>query len=118
MTTKTVAALLVLTALANAGANSASAEGLGFPDGSVYGPGYQGTRPPAPEGGYIGLDGYRNGGGYGNGGAAGNGDTNAPGNGNGSGGWYGISSGHTGCPLFRQRVLTPDGERIQMVPVC
>jgi hypothetical protein len=118
MATTKIAALLVLTALANAGANSASAQGLGFPDGSVYGPSYNGTRPPAPGGGYIGPDGYGNGGGYGSGGAAGNDDTNAPGNGNGSGSWYGISPAHTGCPLFRQRVLTPDGERIQMVPVC
>jgi hypothetical protein len=32
--------------------------------------------------------------------------------------WYGISSGYDPCPLFRQRVRTPDGWRVRMVPVC
>ena len=40
------------------------------------------------------------------------------GNDNGSADWYGISSGHDGCPLFRQRVMTRDGWRVRMVPIC
>lgn len=32
--------------------------------------------------------------------------------------WYGISSGYDPCPLFRQRVKTPNGWRVAMVPVC
>ena len=32
--------------------------------------------------------------------------------------WYGISSGYDECPLFRQRVMTRDGWRVRMVPIC
>jgi hypothetical protein len=64
----------------------------------------------APPAGYGVVGGYGSVGGYGYA------DNN--GSGNGTGDWYGISSGHDGCPLFRKRVMTPDGWRVQMVPVC
>ena len=65
-------------------------------------------------GGYGNGDGYGygNGGGYGNRGGYGNGGDK------GYGDWYGISSGHKECPLFSKRVMTPDGWRVQMVPIC
>ena len=110
MTPKIIA--LILFALATVSANSASAQD-GFRGGGIYG--YRGTRPPVTVGGFVGLDGYGNGGAYGYGDANGPG---GPGNANGPSGWYGISPGHDGCPRFRQRVQTPDGERVQMVPVC
>jgi hypothetical protein len=56
----------------------------------------------------VGIDGYGNEGDYGNGGAIGNG----------YGDWYGISSGHDNCPVFRKRVLTPEGWQVQAVPIC
>jgi hypothetical protein len=65
-------------------------------------------------GGFIGIDGYGNGGGYGYDGGYGNGGAI----GNGYGDWYGISSGHEDCPRFRQRVRTPEGWQVQSVPVC
>jgi hypothetical protein len=114
MAQKTIATLLILSAFAIAGANSASAEDGGFhgrDGGGFHGRGHHGTRPPVTVGGFVGLDGYA--GGYGDGGGYGN--QGAPG---GYGDWYGISSGHDGCTLFRQRVMTPEGWRIQMVPVC
>jgi hypothetical protein len=115
MTPKTVATLLILSAFATSGANSASAQdsalaqgrgfrGDGFHDGSggFHGRGVHKRSSPIIVGGYgyAGNDGY----GYGYG--------------NGTGDWYGISSGHDGCPLFRKRVMTPDGWRVQMVPNC
>jgi hypothetical protein len=117
MTPKAVATLLVLSAFATAGANSASADDRGFWSGGFRGEdgrslhgggfdgrGHRGTRPPVITGEFLGVDGY--GGGYGGGYGKGFGD------------WYGISSGHNECPLFRKRVMTPDGWRVQMVPVC
>jgi hypothetical protein len=115
MTPKTIATFLILSAFATPGANSASAEGGGFRDGNFrHGRGYHRMRPPVTVGGFVGLDGYGNGGDYGNGVVGGNGNGNA----NGYGDWYGISSGHNDCLLFRQRVMTPDGWRVQMVPIC
>jgi hypothetical protein len=116
MAQKTVATLLILSAFAIAGANSASAEDGGFRGGGFHdggGGGFHGRSfhkrsSPVIVGGYVG--------GYGSVGSDGYADNN--GSGNGSGDWYGISSGHDGCPLFRQRVMTPKGWRIQMVPVC
>ena len=71
-------------------------------------------------GGFVGVDGY--GGGYGDGGAYGNGggsgNGSGYGNGKGFGDWYGISTVHNDCPLFRKRVMTPNGWQVQMVPVC
>ena len=105
MAQKTIATLLMLSAFAIAGANSASAEGGGFRgggfhdgSGGFHGRGFHKRSFPVVVGGY----GYADNNGFGNG----------------SGDWYGISSGHDGCPLFRKRVMTPDGWRVQMVPVC
>jgi hypothetical protein len=99
MMPNTVARLLVLSAFAIASA--ASAEG----GGGFRGRGVQ-TRTVD---GYV-LGGYPSdygtGAGYGIGG------------GNGYGDWYGISSGHQECPQFRRRVKTPDGWRVEIVPVC
>ena len=121
MRLRTVVTLLILSAFAAAGANSASAEngavgGHGFHrggDGSFHGRfrGQDfrrrgGDRDGVFVGGYGGLGGYGVSGGYGTGYGMGAGD------------WYGISSGHDECPLFRKRMMTPDGWRIQMVPVC
>jgi hypothetical protein len=116
MTPKAIAKLLILSALAALGATSASAEDGNFRNGRffLHGRSDHGTRPPVTVGGFVGVDGYGNGGGYGNEVIGGN----ENGNPNGYGDWYGISSGHNDCPHFRQRVLTPDGWRIQMVPVC
>ena len=111
----------MLSAFATAGANSASAQdsasaqgrsfrGDGFHDGSggFHGRGFHKRSYPVVVGGYVG--------GYGSVGNDGYADNN--GSGNGYGDWYGISSGHDGCPLFRQHVMTPKGWRIQMVPLC
>jgi hypothetical protein len=124
MTQIKAATLLILFALATAGANSALAEGAGVRDGgSFHGRGDGGAfrrghhwrRPPMVTGGFIGIDSYGNGGGYGYDGGYGNGG--AIGNGYG-GDWYGISSGHDDCPRFRKRVQTPQGWQVQTVPVC
>jgi hypothetical protein len=112
MTPKTIATLLIISAFATGCTDSASAEGGSFWDGSFHERGHHRTRPSVITGGVVGVDGYGgvDGGGYGNGGASGNGK--------GFGDWYGISSGHNDCPLFRKRVMTPDGWQVQMVPVC
>jgi len=111
MTLKTIATLLILSILAIGGANSASAQdsasaqGRDFRSGAFRGEGGGSFQ----DGGFDrrGLSGYGGlGGGYGYG------------NDNGYGDWYGISSGHNECPLFRQRVMTRDGWRVRMVPVC
>jgi hypothetical protein len=104
MTPKTIATLLILSAFATASTDPASAEGGSFRDGGFHGRGHHGTRPSVITGGFVGIDGY--GGGYGGG------------YGNGFGDWYGISTGHDNCPLFRKRVMTPNGWQVQMVPVC
>src|ERR1700704_3899980 len=110
MAQKTIATLLILSAFAIAGANSASAEGGGFRgggfhdgSGGFHGRGFHKRSPPVVVGGYVGGYGFMGGYGYGDD--------------NGYGDWYGISPGHDECPLFRQRVMTPEGWRIQMVPV-
>jgi hypothetical protein len=115
MIPRKVTTLLTLFAFATAGANSALAEGRGVRDplhgrgdSSLHRTGYHWKRPPVITGGFVGIDGYGSDGGYGNGGVTGNG----------YGDWYGISSGHNECTLFRQRVLTPQGWQVQMVPVC
>ena len=97
MTPKTIATLLILSAFAVAGAKSISAQGGDFRGGEFHG----------GDNGFAG--GYGSGGGYENGG--GNRDKRY-------GDWYGISSGHNECPLFRKGVMTPDGWRVQMVPIC
>ena len=94
VTAKTIARLLILSAFATAGANLASAQD--FRSRGFYG----------GDNGFVGGNGSGEGYGYGNGGDKGYGD------------WYGISSGHNECPLFRKGVMTPDGWRVQMVPIC
>ena len=114
MTPKTIATLLILSTFAIAGANSASAQGGDFSGSGFYG----------GDNGFVG--GYGNGSGYGIGGGYGYGSGYGNGAGYGNGGnrdkrygdWYGISSGHNECPLFRKGVMTPDGWRVQMVPIC
>jgi hypothetical protein len=115
MAQKTIATLLILSAFAIAGANSASAEGGGFRGGGFHegsggfhgrgfhGRGFHKRSSPLIVGGFV-VGGY----GY----------VDNNGSGNGTGDWYGISSGHDECPLFRKRVMTPDGWRVQMVPDC
>lgn len=125
MAPKTIATLLILFALGTAAATDASAQasgpasGNGFRGGGVQGGGggkFQGlgSRRKGFDGrgfhrrgfhgpGFVGfgiVDGY----GYGYDG--------------GSPDWYGISSGYDPCPLFRQRVKTPDGWSVRMIPVC
>jgi hypothetical protein len=120
MTPKAIATLLTLIASATAGENSASAQDRGFKgggllgrggsfhDGSFHGRGFHKRNSPVVVGGYIGD--------YGSVGNDGYGDNS--GYGNGYGDWYGISSGHDECPLFRQRVKTPNGWGVRMVPNC
>ena len=119
LSAKKVATLPILSALATAVVTLASAEDGGLRSGGFHGRNLH-KRGPIRNGVVVGgiiLDGY----GYG-GEANGPAGTNGPSNGAGSvneyGDWYGISSDHRECPLFRQRVLTPDGWQVQMVPVC
>jgi len=101
---------LALTQLARAYhvSASASAQGGDFRGGDFHGGdnGFMGGYGSGDGYGYGNGGGYGNRGGYGNGGDKGYGD------------WYGISSGHKECPLFRKGVMTPDGWRVQMVPIC
>lgn len=107
MISKIIAALLMLFALTTVSANLASAQGSfkrdgynGRGGGSVHGRSFHGHNSHRRGFGVYGLvDGY----GYDNSGSA---------------DWYGISSGYDPCPLFRQRVMTPDGWRVRMIPVC
>jgi hypothetical protein len=107
MRPKTIATLLILSAFATAGGNSASAQGGDFKGGgfhrggggSFHGRGFH-RRGVGVVGGYV----------YG--------DDNGYGGDDGYGDWYGISPGHDECPLFRRRVMTPDGWRVRMVPLC
>ena len=116
MTPKTIAALLTLIALATAGADSASAQGRGVTGGGSDGRGRDGFvggnfRRGGVDGGHgqdfqrRSIGGYAifDGSGYGS---------------NGYGDWYGISSGYDECPLFRQRVKTPNGWGIRVIPIC
>ena len=124
MAPKTIATLVILLAFATTGANLASAQGSSFGGSGFRGGGLQGGgggnfRGRSSDGkgfhgrgfdrrgfqgqGFVGfglVDGY--GYGYDNGYAD----------------WYGISSGHDECPLFRQRVMTRDGMRLRMIPIC
>lgn len=105
---KIIATSLTLFALTTVSASLASAQGTSFKRDGYHGRGGGGLHGRSFHGhgshrrslGVYGLvDGY----GYANGGSA---------------DWYGISSGYDPCPLFRQRVMTPDGWRIRMIPVC
>jgi hypothetical protein len=115
---KAIATILMLSTFVIAGINAAAAQnndagggglrglGSGSPDGGGFrGRGFDRRGPPVIVGGFIGDYGV----GYGASGYGGNG---------GYGDWYGISSGHTVCTNFTQHVKTPDGWRVQVVPVC
>jgi hypothetical protein len=118
---RTIGTLFILSAFVIACASSALADGQGLRGGTIHGGGdgsfhgrlhgrgFHKRRDVGfgiVVGGYGDLGGYGDPGGYGTAGDLGEGD------------WYGISSGHDECPLFRQRVMTPDGWRVQLVPVC
>jgi heterogeneous nuclear ribonucleoprotein A1/A3 len=130
MTPKAIATFLILVALATAGAYPASAQGRGVTGGGFDGRGRDGFEGGnfrrggidgghgqdfhrRSIGGYAIFDGY----GYGNSGYGYNGYGYGNGNG-GYGDWYGISSGYDECPLFRQRVKTPNGWGVRMIPIC
>jgi len=129
MTPKTIATLLVLLAFATTGANLASAQGSG-PGGSGSGGGaFKGGGFPGGGGGNFHGRGHHGNGFHGRGfhgrglrgpGFVGYGIVDGYGYGydNGYPDWYGISSGYDPCPLFRQRVMTRDGWRVRMIPVC
>ena len=111
MIPKTIATLLILFASATVSANVASAQGTGFNAGggggfnsrNSHGGGFHGRGSHGRGPGVYGFgDGY----GYGYEGHRGFPE------------WYGISSGYDECPLFRRRVMTRDGWRVRMVPIC
>jgi len=109
MIPKTIATLLILFAFATVSASFASAQGTGFNGGgggslhgrNSHGGGFHGR---GSHGRGFGVYGFVDGYGYDDG--------------SGFPDWYGISSGYDECPLFRQRVMTRDGWRVRMVPIC
>ena len=112
MIPKNIAALLILSAFATLTAASASAQSTGFKSdglnggggGSFHGRSFQGRGPHGRGSRTRGFGVY--------------GFVDGPGYDGGYPDWYGISSGYDECPLFRQRVMTPDGWRVRMIPVC
>jgi hypothetical protein len=114
MTIKTIAKLLILSAFATTGANSASAQGSGSGGGAFHGGGGGNFHGRSSHG--SGFDGRE----FHGRGFVGYGfvDGNGYGNDNGYADWYGISPGYDECPLFRQRVMTRDGWRVRMIPIC
>ncbi len=114
MIPKTIATLLILFVFATVSANLASAQGTGFNGGgggsfhsrNSHGGGFHGRgfHGRGFHGRGVGVYGFVDGYGYDN-------DSGSP-------DWYGISSGYDECPLFRQRVMTRDGWRVRMVPIC
>ena len=124
MAPKTIATLVILLAFATTGANLASAQGSGsggsgFRGGGLQGGGGGNFRGRSSDGkGFNGRDFDRRR--FDGQGFVGSGLVDGYGFGydNGFGDWYGISSGHDECPLFRQRVMTRDGMRVRMIPIC
>jgi hypothetical protein len=114
MIPKIIATLLILFAFATVSANLASAQGTGFNAGgggslnsrNSHGGGLHRRESHGREshGRGLGIYGFVDGYGYDN-------DRGFP-------DWYEISSGYDECPLFRQRVMTRDGWRVRMVPIC
>jgi hypothetical protein len=107
---KTFAAFLILSAFTAVSAGSALAQGTGFKgngfnggDGGHFNSRGNGFHGRGNHGRGVGVWGLVDDYGY-------DGDSGPD--------WYGISSGYDPCPLFRQRVRTPDGWRVKMVPVC
>lgn len=134
MAPKTIATLLILLALGTTGANDASAQGSGPAGSGSSGSGFRGGDVRGGGGGtFQGRSSHRNGfdgrgfdgrgfhrRGFHGPGFVGFGIVDGYGYGydGGSSDWYGISSGYDPCPLFRQRVKTPDGWSVRMIPVC
>jgi hypothetical protein len=129
MAPKTIATLLILFALGTTGANDASAQGSGPGGSGSSGSGFRGGGVQGGGGGkFQGRGSHRHGfhgrgfhgrGLYGPGfGGIGIVDGTGYGYDNGYPDWYGISSGYDPCPLFRQRVMTSEGWRVRMIPVC
>ena len=124
MAPKTIATLLILFAFATTGANLASAQGSGsggsgFRGGGSHSGGGDNFRGRSSDGkGFHGRGFDRRG--FHGPGFVGFGLVDGSGYGydNGYADWYGISSGHDECPLFRQRVMTRDGMRVRMIPNC
>jgi len=114
MTPKTIATLLILSVFATTGANLASAQGSGFGGSGFRGGGFHG----GGGGNFHGRSSHGNG--FHGRGLVGYGLVDGYGYGydNGYADWYGISPGYGECPLFRQRVVTRDGWRVRMVPIC
>lgn len=112
MRMKSIATVLMLIAFVAGGTDSAPAQGPGFRGDGVRGGGGGNFQGPGPHGRGFHRHGHHRGGGQifvGDG----YGPIDAY-----SGEWYGITPGYDECPRFRQRVMTPEGERIQMIPVC
>lgn len=108
MKTKSIATALVLSAFTAVGIQPTSAQNPGFRNdgfrggGNFQAPGKGIYRRGHHRGGgqiFVGDDDY--------------GPIDAY-----SGEWYGITPGYDQCPRFRQRVVTPDGVQIRMIPVC
>jgi hypothetical protein len=112
MKTKSIATVLVLFAFAAAGSNPASAQSPGSRGDGFRGGGGGNFQGPGPNGRGFNRHGHHRGVGQ-----IFVGDGYEPIDAY-SGEWYGITPGYDECPRFRQRVMTPDGERIRMIPVC
>jgi hypothetical protein len=119
MIPKTIATILILFAFATVSANLASAHGTGFKGDGFNGGGGGSLHGRNSRGGGLHGRGFHRRSFHGRG-FAGYGFVDGYGYDIDSGfpDWYGISSGYDECPLFRQRVMTRDGWRIRMVPVC
>jgi hypothetical protein len=117
MTPKKIATLLILFVFATTGANLASAQGSGFGGSGFRGGGFHG----GGGGNFHGRSSHGSrfhGRGFHGRGFVGYGFVDGYGYDNGSPDWYGISPGYDECPLFRQRVMTRDGMRVRMIPIC
>lgn len=113
MRMKSIATVLMLTAFAAVGTNPAPAQSQGFRGDGIRGGGGGNFQGLGPQGRGFHKHGHHHRGG----GQIFVGDGYGPIDAY-SGEWYGITPGYDECPRFRQRVMTPEGERIQMIPVC
>lgn len=113
MKTKSIATVLVLSAFTAVGIYPTSAQNQGFRNDGFRGGGSGNFQGPGNGRGFNRHGHHRGGGQIFVGDDYGYGSIDAY-----SGEWYGITPGYDQCPRFRQRVMTPDGERIRMIPVC
>jgi hypothetical protein len=124
MIPKKIATLLIVSAFATVSANLASAQSSGFKGNGFNGGGAGSLHGRNSHGGGFHGRGLHGRGFHGRGfhgrGLGGFAIVDGYGYDNDSGfpDWYGISSGYDECPLFRQRVMTRDGWRVRMVPIC